>query len=111
MSEITARNSVMHKRGGGAGAGGGRGGRGGKPLVSRKRVSTSAREDSEAAELRKRMAEVLPKPGEVFSLPGGMTPMFADFPLSRYTMTGLTNEKYISPTAIQLAAVPHALAG
>ena len=94
------------------GRGGFRGrGRGGRPLESRKRVGTSKREDAEAADLQKRMADVLPKPGEVFSLPGGMTPVFADFPLSRYTAAGLTQEKYISPTAIQLTAVPHALAG
>jgi hypothetical protein len=92
----------------------GRGGRGGKrgadAFEKQKRPSTSRREDQESKELLERLTEMLPKHGEAYTSKAA-SPMFADFPLSRYTMTGLSKCSYISPTAIQVATIPHALAG
>ena len=89
----------------------GRGGKGGKPIIRDKRMSSSMREEAEAKALAARITEMAPAHGTTYSPPGGITPMFADFPLSKYTQTGLSDQKYINPTAIQLAAIPHALAG
>lgn len=89
----------------------GRGGKGGKPDKFEKRASTSKREEAESAALKARIAELAPSHGTTYSPPEGISPLFTDFPLSKYTLTGLSEQKYIQPTAIQLATIPHALAG
>ena len=110
---------MKSSRGGGRGGGrGGRGGaRGGKTskqklaLEARKRVSTSKREEVESRDLQKRIRDEAPAPGTAPVLEGGVVPLFSDMPLSRYTTSGLEKHKYLSPTEIQAAAIPHALAG
>lgn len=44
-------------------------------------------------------------------LPAGDLKNFEDLPLSRYTIEGLKKARYIEMTAIQKAALPHALTG
>lgn len=92
---------------------GGRGGASGGSGASRreKHVSSSKKEESEARTLATRIAEMAPARGSIYSHPGGLTPLFTDLPLSKYTQSGLNDAKYFQPTAIQLAAIPHALAG
>jgi superfamily II DNA/RNA helicase len=89
----------------------GRGGKDSSAFKRDKRMSSSLREETEAKALAVRIKEMAPAHGTTYSPPGGIKPMFADFPLSKYTQTGLSDQKYIHPTAIQLAAIPHALAG
>lgn len=92
------------------------GGRGGPRSKSKskphdKKLSTSKREDAEAKALQERIQAMAPSHGTTYSPPGGISPLFTDLPLSKYTLSGLSENGYIHPTAIQLATIPHALAG
>lgn len=74
---------------------------------------------NEVEELCRRVAEGAPEPG---SNPGNAEPptdgwgyvgaeMFEDLPLSEMTKKGLREANFVSMTAIQKSALPHALAG
>jgi ATP-dependent helicase YprA (DUF1998 family) len=84
-----------------------------------KRESTkTAQETREVSELCKRIAEGAPAPGSnplsleqaaAGSYAGART--FEELPLSKYTKAALKEAGYVNLTAIQRAALPHALAG
>lgn len=83
-----------------------------------KNIKKSKIEDEEIHRLNKTIKEEAPPRGSnPLSMSNPEHPTFAtarkfdDLPLSQYTKDSLKQSKFISLTAIQRAALPHALAG
>lgn len=71
------------------------------------KLSTTKREEAEIKQLKKRIEEEAPPPGEA----NVEATQFSQLPISRYTLAALDKYKFRVMTQIQRIAVPHALAG
>jgi ATP-dependent RNA helicase DDX10/DBP4 len=80
-----------------------------KRHTSGKFVKRSAQEAEEIATLQVAVAEAAPVSGTTAG--GGGSERFDRLPISQYTRDGLKSANYNTLTAIQRAALPHALAG